>query len=76
MNDDTGNRRSTRTRPPRESRGSDGETLSGPAVLAVLAVLALVLTGGYFFAMKMIAVSKLDDCILGHRRNCAPPLVP
>ena len=70
MNDDPGN---TASKTPIPRRG-DGETLSGAAVIAILAVLALVITGGYFFAMKMVAVSKFEDCILGHRRNCEPPL--
>jgi hypothetical protein len=64
MNDDTGNR--TRSGEP------ESETLSGPAILATLAVLALVLVGGYFFLLKMIDVSRQDDCVLAQRRNCAP----
>ena len=72
MDDDTGTSPS-RSRPP---RNGESETLSGAAVFAIMAVLAVVVTAGYLFAMKMIAVSRLDDCILAHRRNCEPPLVP
>jgi len=72
MNDDSGTGAS-RSRPP---RSGESETLSGAAVLAIVILLAVVVTAGYLFAMKMIAVSRLDDCILGHRRNCEPPLVP
>lgn len=57
-------------------RGSGSETLSGPAILAILALLALVVTGGYFFLMKMIDISQQDDCLLAHRRNCAPSEPP
>jgi hypothetical protein len=64
MNDDTGNR-------TRSGEG-ESETLSAPAILAILAVLALVLVGGYFFLLKMIDVSQQDDCVLAQRRNCAP----
>jgi hypothetical protein len=63
MNDDTGNR-------TRSGEG-ESETLSGPAIVAILAVLALVLVGGYFFLLKMIDVSRHDDCVLAQRRNCA-----
>lgn len=72
MDDDT----STRPPPTRPPRSGDGETLSDAGFVAVVVVLAVVLVCGYLFAMKMIAVSKLDDCILGHRRNCEPPLAP
>jgi hypothetical protein len=64
MNDDTGNRA--------RSGKPESETLSGPAILAILALLALVLTGGYFFLLKMIDISKQEDCILANRHNCEP----
>jgi hypothetical protein len=69
MNDDSGNRPR-----PREPQYGDGETLSGRQILAIFAVLALVCVGGYFFILKMIDISQQDDCILGHRRNCASGL--
>lgn len=72
MDDDT----STSAPRSRRPRTGDGDTLSDAGVVAVVVVLAVVLAAGYLFAMKMIAVSKLDDCILGHRRNCEPPLAP
>ncbi len=56
---------------PRETQYGDGETLSGRQIVAILAVLALVCVGGYFFILKMIDISQQDDCILAHRRNCA-----
>lgn len=55
--------------------GNDGgRTLSGREILLVLALAALAIAGGYFFLMKMIDVSRQDDCILAHRRNCAAGL--
>jgi hypothetical protein len=54
----------------------ESETLSGPAILAILALLALVLAGGYFFLLKMIDISQHDDCVLAHRRNCDGPSAP
>ena len=67
MKDETGNR--LRKGEP----GNDGEqTLSGREILMILAILALVCVGGYFLLMKLIDVSQQDDCILAHRRNCAP----
>jgi hypothetical protein len=51
----------------------DGEqALSGREILIVLALVALALAGGYFFLMKMIAVSRQEDCVLAQRRNCTP----
>jgi hypothetical protein len=68
MNDDSGSRQPGA---PSKDIRSDSETLSGPAILVILALIALVCTGGYFFVLKMIDVSQQDDCILAHRRNCA-----
>jgi hypothetical protein len=65
VKDDTGSRLR-----PRASSEGESETLSGTAILAILVVIALVCTGGYFFLLKMIDVSRQDDCILAHRRNC------
>jgi hypothetical protein len=68
MNNDSG----SRNRPGAPSKDDgDSETLSGPAILVILALIALVCTGGYFFLLKMIDVSRQDDCILAHRKNCA-----
>jgi hypothetical protein len=65
----------TRNKPrPSETQYGDGETLSGRQILAILAILALVCVGGYFFILKMIAVSQQDDCVLAQRRNCATGL--
>jgi hypothetical protein len=63
MNDDTGNRTG--------SGEPENETLTGPAILGILALIALALAGGYFFLLKMIDVSQQEDCMLAHRRNCA-----
>ncbi|MBO0753744.1 MAG: hypothetical protein J2P53_16620 [Bradyrhizobiaceae bacterium] len=65
----------SRSRSGASPEGGSG-TLSGPAILAVLAVIALVCTGGYFFLLKMIDVSQQDDCILAHRRDCASGAIP
>ena len=51
---------------------SDGQTLSGREILVVMTIIALAVVGGYFFVMKLIDVSQQDDCVLAHRRNCAP----
>jgi hypothetical protein len=61
--DDTGNRSGSRE-PPND------ETLSGRAILVILTIIALVCVGGYFFLMKLIAVSQQEDCFLAQRRNC------
>jgi hypothetical protein len=47
------------------------------ALLAVfIAVLATVLVLGYLFLNKLVAISQEDDCILGHRANCAATQSP
>ncbi len=54
----------------------DGQTLSPLAISVILAILALVCVGGYFLLMKLIDVSRQEDCLLAGRRNCAPIEVP
>jgi hypothetical protein len=54
----------------------DEQTLSPLAILAILAIIALVCVGGYFLLMKLIDVSRQEDCLLAGRRNCAPIEVP
>jgi hypothetical protein len=65
--------RSRSTKP----RNGDGEqTLPPRDILVILTILALVCVGGYFLLMKLIDVSRQEDCVLAGRRNCAPIEVP
>jgi hypothetical protein len=52
------------------------QTLSPLAILVIMVTIALVCVGGYFLLMKLIDVSRQEDCLLAHRRNCAPIEVP
>jgi hypothetical protein len=72
MNDETGNR--PRSGKPGSADG--GQTLSGRDILVILAIIALVCVGGYFLLMKLIDVSRQEDCFLAGRRNCAAIEVP
>jgi hypothetical protein len=44
--------------------------------LVILVTIGLVCVGGYFLLMKLIDVSRQEDCLLGGCRNCAPIEVP
>jgi hypothetical protein len=56
-------------------RNGDGEqTLSSRDIVVILAIIALVCV--YFLLMKLIDVSRQEDCMLAGRRNCAPIEVP
>jgi len=72
MNNDFGNRPRLH-KPP---NGDSEETLSPRAILVVLIAIALACVGGYFLLMKLIDVSRQEDCLLAGRRNCAPIEVP
>ena len=72
VNDETSNR--SRSDKPRN--GSSQQTLSTRDILVILAIIALVCVGGYFLLMKLIDVSRQEDCLLGGGRNCAPIEVP
>lgn len=72
MNDEVRNR--PRSGKPRESDGE--QPLSPLAIFAILTIIALVCVGGYFLLMKLIDVSRQEDCLLAGRRNCASIDVP
>ena len=72
MNDETSNR--SRSDKPRN--GSSQQTLSTRDIVVVLAIIALACVGGYYLLMKLIDISRQEDCLLAGRRNCAPIEVP
>jgi hypothetical protein len=72
VNDETASR--SRSGKPRHGGGE--QTLSTRDILVVLAIIALACVGGYFLPMKLIDVSRQEDCLLAGRRNCAPIEVP
>jgi hypothetical protein len=71
MNDETTNR-SQSAKP----RSGSGQTLSPRDILVILTIIALACVGGYFLLMKLINVSRQEDCLLAGRRNCAAIEVP
>jgi hypothetical protein len=56
----------------RRDEGNDRQTLSGREILFVMTIIALAVVGGYFLILKLIDVSRQDDCVLANRRNCGP----
>lgn len=72
MNKETSNR----PRSPGPGNGDSEPTLSPQAILVILVAIALVCVGGYFLLMKLIDVSRQEDCLLAGRRNCAPIEAP
>jgi hypothetical protein len=72
MNDETGNR----SQSGRPRNGEGDQTLSPRAIFVVLALIALACVGGYFLLMKLIDVSRQEDCLLAGRRDCASIQVP
>jgi hypothetical protein len=68
-------RRSASGEPHHKDRGGD-QGLSDVGVLINLAVLALVCVGGYFLLMKLVEISRQEDCFLGGGRNCVRLQVP
>ena len=60
-----------------KARNEDGEqTLSPLAIFVVLTIIVLVCVGGYFLLLKLIDVSRQEDCFLAGRRDCAAIEVP
>jgi hypothetical protein len=73
-NDQTGN--PTPSAQPRGRNHSGYRGLSDVGVLINLAVLALVCVGGYFLLMKLVEISRQEDCFMAGGRNCTPLRVP
>jgi len=69
MNDEITNR-------SRSAKLRNEPTLSARDILVILVIIALVCVGGYFLLMKLIDVSRQEDCLLASRRNCGPVEVP
>ncbi len=65
-----------RLRSGKSRNGAGEQALSPLTILAILAIIALACVGGYFVLIKLIDVSRQEDCLLAGRRNCAPIEVP
>jgi hypothetical protein len=54
-------------------RQDDGSPppVPGGVLTLFLAVLAAALVLGYLFLNKMVDISRQEDCVLAHRKNCA-----
>ncbi len=61
--------------PPNNSDAGD----KGPSanyILIVLTITAVACVVGYFFLLKLVDMSRQEDCLMSGRRNCAPIEVP
>jgi hypothetical protein len=54
----------------------DVHGLSDLGVLIGLVILGLVCVGGYFLLMKLVEISRQEDCLLGGGRSCARLQLP
>ena len=59
-----------------ENRNDDGEPDSRRPALIGLAVVLVLVIAGYFLVTALRDNSKLEDCLMSGRRNCAPIEVP
>jgi hypothetical protein len=58
------------------NRGYDERPIPDALLAIFVAALATALVLGYLFLNKLVAISQQDDCILGHRANCAATQSP
>ena len=71
MNDES----DIRSRSPKPRNSGPGEPAPSDAVVvAFFIIVAVACVGGYFLLMKLIDISRQEDCMLSGRRNCAPPI--
>jgi hypothetical protein len=58
----------------RSEGGNTEMAPSGVAIMAFFTVMAVMCVGGYFLLMKLIDISRLEDCMMQGRRNCMPSI--
>jgi hypothetical protein len=63
----------TPKRRPAEARGGADH---GPSAPVMLVVTVLLVVGGYFLAVKLKEMGRLQDCVMSGRTNCAPIATP
>jgi hypothetical protein len=56
--------------PPKEKDSDDGMRES-PSALTLFLVMLVLVVSGYFLIMKVIEISRNEDCLMSGRRNCA-----
>ena len=61
---------SPREEPEIEKSSSEGRT--GPSPGALLIGFLLVIGLGYFLTVKLREMSRIQDCVMSGRTNCAP----
>ncbi len=44
----------------------------GPSPVVILGVVLLLVVGGWFLAHKLSELSRIQDCVISGRHNCAP----
>jgi hypothetical protein len=54
----------------------DSKAEQGPSALVMLVVTVLLVVGGYFLAIKLKDMARLQDCVMSGRTNCAPIATP
>ena len=50
--------------------------LPGPVLALIFGLIAVALVLGYLLLNKMVEISHQEDCMLGHRGNCAASETP
>jgi hypothetical protein len=57
--------------PSGRSHDADWRPIPDALLAVFLAGLAVALLLGYLFVNKMVDISRQEDCMLAHRKNCA-----
>ncbi len=74
MNDETDN--TPRRREPHDSGGGGDHGPPPLAILVILVTIGVACVGGYLLLMKLIDMSRQEDCMMSGRRNCDPIEMP
>lgn len=55
-----------------DGQGADDGQGGGPSPLLMLVMVAVLVVGGYWLAMKLKDMASIQDCVMSGRTNCAP----
>jgi hypothetical protein len=62
--------------PSNRSKAREARPVSDAMLAIIVAALAAALVLGYLFLNKLVDISRQEDCMLAHNKNCAAIALP
>ena len=62
--------------PSNRSHAQEARPVSDAMLAIILVAIAAALVLGYLFLNKLVDISRQEDCMLAHSKNCATTALP